>query len=183
MKFLMLIVDGFEDTEALATLDVLQRGKQEVVCASITGKKEIVTKCGCKLTFDTLIEDVKDDDFDGIIIPGGPGSFKIMPTLPIVEEMIRKYADSGKLVAAICAAPHLVGKLGYFKDRNYTVHPGFEGPIIGGNYQIDKGVVVDGNFITAKSMYYSIEFGLTIIEYFYGTEYKEEVRKGCQGGR
>lgn len=183
MKLLMLIADGFEDTEALATLDVLQRGKQEVVCASLMGRKEIVTKCGIKLYVDTVIEDVNTDEFDGIIIPGGPGSFKIMPTLPIVEELIRKFADSKRLVAAICAAPHLVGKLGYFKDRNYTVHPGFEGPIIGGTYQIDKGVVVVDNFITAKSMYYSIDFGLAIVEYFYGKEYMEELRKACKGGR
>ena len=116
-----------------------------------------------------------------MIIPGGPGSFKIMPNLDAVNEIINYYANSNKLVASICAAPHLVGKLGYFKNRNYTVHPGFEGNIIGGNYQRELGVVVDGNFITAKSMYYSLEFGFSIYEYFFGKEKTSNLRKSCMG--
>ena len=69
----------------------------------------------------------------------------------------------------------------YFKNRNYTVHPGFEGNIIGGNYQRELGVVVDGNFITAKSMYYSLEFGFSIYEYFFGKEKTVNLRKSCMG--
>ena len=104
-----------------------------------------------------------------------------MPNVPIVTELIHTFVNNGKVVASICAAPHLVGKLGYFKDRNYTVHPGFEGEIIGGRYLRNQGVVVDGKFITAKSMYYSIEFGLTIYGYFHGEDKKEALRKACQG--
>ena len=93
-----------------------------------------------------------------------------MPKLQIVTDLINYFAKRNKLVASICAAPHLVGRLGYFKDLNYTVHPGFENQIIGGTYKRELGVVRDSNFITAKSMYYSIEFGLKIHEYFHGKE-------------
>lgn len=182
MKYLMLFADNFEDVEAIATLDVLKRGGEDITCASIMGRLNVQTKCGNILTVDSLIEDVIDlKSYDCLIIPGGPGSFRIMPNVPIVTELIHTFVKNDKVVASICAAPHLVGKLGYFKDRLYTVHPGFEGEIIGGTYLRDKGVVVDGKFITAKSMYYSIEFGLAIYEFFHGYEKKEALRKACQG--
>ena len=181
MKYLMLFVDNFEDTEAISTMDVLKRGKDEVVGVSLMNRIEIQAKFGFKITVDKLIEDVSLDDFDALIIPGGPGSFLIMPNLQIVTDLINYFAKKNKLVASICAAPHLVGKLGYFKNLNYTVHPGFEDQIIGGTYRRDLGVVRDSNFITAKSMYYSIEFGLKIHEYFHGTESMESLRRSCMG--
>lgn len=181
MRYLMLFVDGFEDVEATTTLDVLLRGKEEVVAASLMPTKEVVSKCGNKLTMKYQITEVLNQEFDGLIIPGGPGSFRIMPNLPVVTELIKRFADSGKLVASICAAPHLVGKLGYFKNRNYTVHPGFEGEVIGGTYLKDKGVVRDGNFITAKSMYYSFDFGIEIFRYFHSEAEAQQLIKACQG--
>ena len=181
MKLLMLFVDNFEDTEAIATLDVLKRGGLEVITASLMKREDISPKYVKQVKSDVLIEDVNYKEFDGLVIPGGPGSFQIMPSLPIVEELIRFFADSNKLVASICAAPHLVGKLGYFNGKNFTVHPGFESLCVGGNYQREKGVVRDANFITGKSMYYSIQFGLEIIKYFYNEEYAKQVEKGLQG--
>ena len=181
MKYLMLFVDGFEDTEAIATLDVLQRGGDKVVCASVTDSKHIVTKCNINISVDCFAKDCNYLDFDALIIPGGPGSFKIMPNLPIVEKLIKEFADNKKLVASICAAPHLVGKLGYLKNHNFTVYPGFEEQIIGGFYQKNYGVVTDGKFITAKSMFYSIDFGLAIHEYFHGKESAMKLKLACQG--
>lgn len=181
MKLLMLIVDNFEDTEAIGTLDVLKRGNIEVDLVSLMGRRNIVTKTGLNINVEKLLNEVSLEDYAGVIIPGGPGSFKIMPELPVVNEIIDYYANNKKLVAAICAAPHLVGRLGYFSNRNYTVHPGFETKVIGGNYQRELGVVVDGDFITAKSMYYSLEFGFAIYEYFFGSEKTLILRKSCMG--
>ena len=181
MKLLMLFVDHFEDTEAIATLDVLKRAGFEVITASVMNRNEVCPKYVKAVLADAKIEDVNYKEFDGLVIPGGPGSFQIMPNLPIVEQLIRYFADNNKLVASICAAPHLVGKLGYFNNRNFTVHPGFEQFCVGGNYLREKGVVKSDNFITAKSMYYSIEFGLEIVKYFKGEAFSEEVKKGLQG--
>lgn len=181
MKLLMLFVDAFEDVEAIGTLDVLSRGGDEVTCASLMGRKEVVPKLGRTLLVDTKIEDVDYTKFDGLIIPGGPGSFKIMANIKLVDTIITYFVNSHKLVAAICAAPFLVGRLGFLSDKNYTVHPGFENQIIGGNYLREQGVVRDGNFITAKSMYYSIEFGLEIYGYFHGKENQKTLRLACQG--
>jgi len=181
MKLLMLFVDGFEDTEALGTMDVLLRGGDEVTPVSLMPSNEVKPKFAPKIVFDKSINDINCKDFDGVVIPGGPGSFKIMPNLPIVEEIIKYFADNKKLVASICAAPHLVGRLGYFKNRDYTVHPGFETLIIGGNYCRECGVVKSDNFITAKSMYYSIEFGLAIHEYYHGKASRNSLEKSLQG--
>lgn len=181
MKYLMLFADGFEDVEAITPLDVLKRGGEDVICASLMKRLEVVSKCGNLIKTTKLIEDINPNDFDALIIPGGPGSFKIMPNLTIISDLIRLFVNSNKLVAAICAAPHLVGRLGYFKNRNYTVHPGFEDQIVGGNYLRECGVVCDGNFITAKSMYYSMEFGLKIYEHFHGNVEMLKLKNACQG--
>ena len=170
MKHLMLFVDGFEDVEALATLDVLLRGNEEVIKASMMGKNEVVSKSGNKLVLETLIEDVDLESFDSLIIPGGPGSFNVMGHMEITNKIIKFFAENNKLVSAICAAPFLVGRLGYLENKNFTVYPGFEDQIINGIYLKDKGVVRDGKFITAKSMYYSIDFGLEIYRYFHNEE-------------
>lgn len=181
MKYLMLFADGFEDVEAIATLDVLLRGGDEVTCASVMGRKEVKTKCGNVLCVAETVENCDVSSYDALIIPGGPGSFKIMPQIPVVNELIHYFVKENKVVCAICAAPHLIGKLGYLKDKKYTVYPGFESQIIGGEYKKECGVVVDGKFITAKSMYYSIEFGLKIHEYFHGKESAEKLKKSCMG--
>ena len=134
MRHLMLFVDGFEDVEAIATLDVLLRGNEEVVKASLMERKEVISKSNNKLVLDTLIEDVDLESFDSLIIPGGPGSFNIMGHLPIVDKIIKFFAENGKLVSAICAAPFLVGRLGYLQNKKYTVYPGFEEQVMGGTY-------------------------------------------------
>lgn len=179
MKLLMVFADGFEDTEAIGTIDVLKRGGIDVTAASLMNTLSVKTKCGFSLNVDKLFSELDLDDYDGIIIPGGPASFKLMPNMDNLTEAIHYFAKSNKLVASICAAPHLVGRLGYFRDLDYTVHPGFEDQIIGGNYRRDLGVCKTKNFITAKSMYYSLEFGYAIYEYFYGSS--EKLRRSCQG--
>lgn len=181
MKHLMLFVDGFEDVEAIATLDVLLRGNEEVTKVSLMGRHEVISKSGNKIYIDDLIENINYKKFDSLIIPGGPGSFSIMPRLIVVDEIIKFFAENNKLVSAICAAPHLVGKLGYYQDKKYTVYPGFEKEVIGGTYLKDRGVVVDGNFITAKSMFYSIEFGLAIYSYFHTVKETNRLRLSLKG--
>ena len=183
MKLLMIFVDNFEDTEAIATLDTLRRGGNDVTTASLMKRREIKPKYSAGYLVDTCIEDVNVQDFDGLIIPGGPGSMQLMPNMPIVFDLIRYFFEANKLVSAICAAPALIGRLGILQNKNFTVHPGCEGPIIGGNYKRECGVVRDGNIITAKSMYYSIQFALEIQKYFYGEENAKALERACQGER
>ena len=115
MKLLMVFADGFEDTEAIATIDVLKRGNITVDAVSLMDTLSVKTKCGFCLVVDKLFKDINIAEYDGIIIPGGPGSFKLMPSMDNLTNAIHYFAKNNKLVASICAAPHLVGRLGYFK--------------------------------------------------------------------
>ena len=180
-RLLLLVVDNFEDTEMIGTLDVIRRGGDEVTPISMMNRHEIKPKYLSKIYIDKLYSDVDYKEYDGLVIPGGPGSFQIMPIIKEIEEMIHYFVGANKLVAAICAAPHLVGKLGYFNGRNFTVHPGFENYCVGGNYLREKGVVRDGNFITAKSMWYSQLFGLEIHAFFHGKESRDRLELSLQG--
>ena len=175
MKGLVIVGDYFEDTELIATIDVLKRHNDEVDIVSMMGRKDLISKCGLKITLEKTIEEVDLETYDFLFIPGGPGSFKILAFIPKVNQIIEHFVKNDKLVASICAAPMLVGRLGYFKDRNYTVFPGFEKDIIGGNYLKEQGVVTDGKFITGHSMYYSIDLGLEIVKFYYGEEEKNKL--------
>lgn len=180
MRGLVLVGDYFEDTELIATIDVLKRHNEDITLVSMMKRHEVLSKCGIKYYVDKLYQDINLDDYDFLFIPGGPGSFKILAFIEEVNQTIKYFYDHDKLISAICAAPMLIGRLGYLKDKNYTVYPGFETSIIGGNYQKGQGVVQDGKIITGKSMYYSIDLGLKIIEYFYGEEEKIELEKSLK---
>lgn len=180
MKGIVLITNYFEDTEVLATVDVLKRAGLEIDLVSLKNTKEIVTQYKLRIICDKLIEEVDIRNYDFLIIPGGRAVMNELCNLENVKETIHHFAKSNKLVATICAAPLLVGELGYFVDKNYTCFPGCEKTIIGGKKKT-SGVVVSKNFITAKSMAYSIRFALAIIEYLLGKDKRREIKKMIYG--
>ncbi len=181
MKALVLFADYFEETEALATCDVLLRANEEVMHASCMPSLTVKAKGNFSIICDALLDKINPDDYDYLVIPGGKASFTILNNDLRVEKLIDDFISKNKLVASICAAPHLLGRKGYFKNRNYTVHPGFETYFTAGNYLQNEGVIKDDKFVTAKSMYYSLEFAFAIISFLYGEEKAEEVRKNCKG--
>lgn len=115
MKGLVLFGDRFEDTELIATVDVLIRHGEKITLASAMGRKEVHSKNGIAMQADVRIEEVDLDGFDFLFIPGGPGAFQILSELPVVSETISAFVNKNKTVASICAAPMLVGRLGYLK--------------------------------------------------------------------
>ena len=180
MKGLVIVGDYFEDTELIATIDVLLRHGEKIDIVSMMNRKNVTSKCGIPMNLVACVEDVNLDDYDFLFVPGGPGSFQILANMPKTSEVINHFVESNKLVASICAAPMLVGRLGHFKERSYTVYPGFEKDIVGGTYLQEKGIVRDGNFITGRSMYYSIPMGLAIVEFFYGSEESKKLEIALQ---
>ena len=89
-------------------------------------------------------------------------------------------ASSGKLVAAICAAPSILGILGILKNKRYTCYPGFSSSEFGGIYT-GGTIEIDGNIITARSMYYSVDFGLAIVQYLLGKAKRDEIESQVKG--
>ena len=181
MNCLALFGDFFEDTEAIASIDVLLRGGEKVTRASMMNDLYVKTQCGSSYKCDVMFDDIDLDDYDYLLIPGGRASFTVLKEDKRVTDTIHYFAKNNKLIASICAAPHLVGRLGYFKGLNYTVFPGFEDECIGGTYKRELGVCRDALFITAKSMYYSIDFALEILNFFYGEEKKNKVELSLKG--
>lgn len=170
MKGLVIVGDYFEDVEFIAPIDVWTRHKDEITIVSMLNRLQVTSKLGIPMIVHKLYKEINLDEFDFLFIPGGPGSFQVLANIKEVDEVISYFSNRNKLVCAICAAPMLIGRLGFLKNKNYTIYPGFEREVLGGNYLRHEGVVKDGNIITGKSMYYSIPFALKVIEHFYGLE-------------
>lgn len=163
---LILLTDGFEDVEAIATIDVLRRSKFTVDIVSLKEEKRIISQNKIEYIADYLFEDINSDEYDFLIIPGGQAVSKYLSSDSRVDHLIKSFYQVDKLLAAICAAPSLLGKNGVLSGKKYTCFPGFENVDFKGEYLHLKGVVAENNVITATSMYYSIDFALAIIKYF-----------------
>ena len=180
MKGLMFLADGFEDTEALSTRDVLIRSGLEVVTVSINESRQVLSSFGLTLLADrpfSLIGDIYSYDF--LILPGGGRGTQNLKTSPNVRNIVKRFYENNKLICAICAAPSIFGDLGLLKDIRYTCFVGFNEGIDG--IFTGNEVEVDGNIITARSMHYSIDFALAIIESLLGKQAKQKVLEGLNG--
>lgn len=180
MNCLAILVNGFEDSEAITTIDILRRAKIDVCVCTNNPDKMVKSAHGFKVMADALIKDIDYTKFDILLLPGGPAVFKELHQLEIISLIILDFAKNNKVIASICAAPSLVGKLGLFDGKKYTCFPGCDGPITKGTNN-GKEVVVDGNYITARSMYYSADFALAIIEKCLGSSVSKEIKNQIQG--
>jgi len=180
MRGLILLADGFEDTEALTTRDVLLRAGIEAYTASITNNNIVTSSFGLKVAADTIISNITDfSSFDFIVLPGGGRGTANLANSEEVRKILSVFSKQNKIMCAICAAPSVLGKYGYLKNRKYTCFAGFNEGIDGIFTQNE--VEKDGNIITARSMQYSIPFALTIIETLLGKDVKEKVQYGLIG--
>ena len=166
MYYLML-ADGFEETEMIAPLDILRRAGIPVQTVGMTGR--LVTGAhDLTVTADLLPEDVVPTDMDGIILPGGmPGTTNLKES-ETLRQWILSCAEEGKLLAAICAAPSILGELGLLKGRRAVCFPGFEDALHGAEIA-DGHVACDSNMITAKGAGAAPAFGAAIADYIKGT--------------
>ena len=180
-KVLMFVADGTESTEFIATHDVLSRS---AISVTLVGRDSSILRREDKVKADNF-KNHKFSEYDAIVFPGGRIGVEMIISLfennPDKLLELVNYFESGKLIAAICAAPSILGKFGLLKGKNYTCYPGFEGENhYLGNYTKEK-ITVDGNLITGRSMYYSADFGLAILEYLKGKKERIRVEKQIKG--
>ena len=186
MKALIFYEFGTEIVEFFAPIDVLHRaGIFTEIASGLSEASEHIpslTRVVDNKTMNININnDINNDKYDVIIIPGGKlGVQTLETTLLPYKEAIIKYFNRGKLLAAICAAPSLLGKMGILKGQDYTCYPGWQSDSFGGNY-LNQGVVRSENLITGRSMYYSSDFGLEIVEYLLGKEKRIEIENQIKG--
>ena len=174
-KIGIFMADGCEEIEGLTVVDVVRRAKMEIVMLSITGKKEVTSSHGVTFLADALAEETGYEDLDGIVLPGGmPGTMHLLEN-ETVNAVIRKFAEEGKLVAAICAAPSVLGAAGLLEGKHATCHPGFEEKLTGATTSADE-VVVDGNIITSRGMGTAIDFAAALIARLQDEKKAEEIK-------
>ncbi len=180
MKGLMLLANGFEDTEGLSTRDVLIRAGLEITTASILKEDVVKTSHNILLKTDTTIFDIDINDFDFLILPGGGLGTQNLKSSLEVKNIIEHFDSSKKLICAICAAPSILESLGLLKGRKFTCFKGCNYGTFGAIYTGNE-IEIDDRFITARAMMYSIPFGLAIVEKLLGKEIKDKVLIGLQG--
>lgn len=173
-KVLTFLADGFEDIEAVTVIDLLRRANIEVALVSIKNK-EVTSGSGMTVVADYLVSEIDTDDFDMVFLPGG-GGVKLLDESTDVKNTVLDYYHEGKFVAAICAAPLILGKLGLLDHKNFTCYPSFESFGQEGNYT-KNGVEVDDNIITGRGVGYANQFGLRLIEVLLDTETSIKVGK------
>lgn len=160
---IVFLADGFEECEGLLVVDLLRRAGINVTTASVMGRAEITSSHRIRLLADVPAENADYASADMIVLPGGmPGTNHLYDS-QIVCDMCRKFADE-KSVAAICAAPSVLGRLGLLKGKKATCYPGFEEYLDGAEYT-GEAVETDGNIITGQALGAAIPFALEIIAY------------------
>ena len=170
---LLLLADGFEETEALVPLDLLRRGKCDVKTVGITGKT-VVGAHGIAVTADLSPKDVLGK-IDALILPGGMPGTSNLDVSPDVDRLIRQTLSDGGRLAAICAAPLVLGRRGLLVGKRAVCFPGFENELRGA-IKSDKRVETDGSVTTAVGMGAAYEFGLALLSLLAGRETAEAVR-------
>ncbi len=174
-KVCMMFADGLEEVEALAPLDLLRRGAVDVTTVSITGKREVTGAHQIPILTDRLFDQVDFDQMDMIILPGGmPGTLHLEECEPLKEKLL-EFAGQKKHLAAICAAPRVLGSLGILKGKRATCYPGNEDQLLEALVSEDF-VVTDGNITTAKGMGAAVDFGLELLRILIGEEKMQKIK-------
>lgn len=169
-----MIADGFEETEAIGVIDLLKRVDIDVVMISIEKEKIVRGAHNIYINCDEIYDDISLEDFHMIFLPGGmPGTDNLNKNERLKKEIF-EFFSLGKKIAAICAAPSILGDMGILKGKKATCFPGFEKRLKGADI-INEKVVRDGNITTSKGLGTAIDLGLDIVEQVMGKEISKEL--------
>lgn len=162
MKGMILLANGVEDVEAIATIDILRRAAIQIDMISIYETKNITTSHQIQIVSDFTYDEIQISTYDFLILPGGNAVFHDLGAFCHLDTILDTFFKQNKLIGAICAAPILLNS--YLNSYQFTCFKGCEKQIQRGRYQ-NQPVVEDKNLITAKSMYYTNDFALAIVKY------------------
>lgn len=172
----VFMANGFEEIEAFTTIDVLRRAGMFVEMISVT-KEEIVSGAhDVPVLCDARFEGYNLDDMDVLVLPGGMPGAGTLSDHKGVQTLVRKFMLEDKLIAAICAAPMVMGKMGLLRGKTVTCYPGFEQYLEGANVT-GAPVEKDGNIITGKGPGAAFDFALKIVETLYGEAKVKELKE------
>ena len=177
-KLLMFVSNGFEDIEAIGTVDILRRCGVHVEVCSVTGSLQVTSARNISIVCDRVIEDgtIDASQWDGVILPGGQPNADTLRDSPEVIDFVRKFYQANKLCCAICAAPIVLERAGLTEGKQVTSYPGC---LIDESRCIFTGasVTVDGNLITGRGPGVTCDFAFTICGTLGLSEKAAEVRR------
>ena len=173
----IFLADGFEEIEALTPVDVFRRAGLETLTVSITDKHTVIGSHNISVLADLTLSEVNLSDADLLLLPGGmPGTKHLGACKPLCDA-VTAHAKAGKPVAAICAAPSVLGGLGLLAGKEAICYPGFENALTGATIS-EKRVVRDGNVVTAAGMGVALDFSLECLRLLGHADTAEKIRSG-----
>lgn len=168
-KAYLFLATGFEEIEALTPVDVLRRAGFDLKTVSISQEKTVTGAHNISVIADLTIDNISANEADVLILPGGmPGTTNLM-ACDTLHAIIAEFARSKKAIAAICAAPRILGQMGLLNNHSVCCYPGTESFLKGAIIE-NKAVVSSGQFITANGAGAAMEFSLQIVSHFEGKE-------------
>ncbi|MDR1980902.1 MAG: DJ-1/PfpI family protein [Tannerellaceae bacterium] len=176
-RAVLFLATGFEEMEAVGIVDVLRRGGIETTVVSITRKRYVTGAHGLTIAVDALLSKTDFLTVDALILPGGMPGSRNLNDCESLKQLLITHNKRGKLIAAICAAPLVLGGIGLLLGYKATCYPGFESQLIGADIT-GEAVVVDRNMITGKGPGWVFDFALAIVKALKGKAVAEEVANG-----
>ena len=168
MKVAVYFATGYEEVEALSVVDVLRRGNIEVIMVGVTGET-VTGSHGISINMDKTIDKVDHSTIDMMVLPGGlPGADNLMANTTLTDNL-KKFKEEGKWLAAICAAPSILGRLGLLKGEKAICYPGFEDKLLEAEV-VNAKAVLSNKIITGIGPGAALDFALKIVEVIKGKE-------------
>jgi len=175
----VMLADGFEEIEALTVVDVLRRADIKTNTVSIGTDRTVTGAHKIPVIADLLISEADFEAAGMIVLPGGmPGSVNLFKNA-VLAKAIDSMVSRRKWIAAICAAPFILGKRGYLKGKEAICYPGFEKDLAGAVIR-DKKVVISDKFITSKGPGTALDFALAIVSVLRDEKTADTLRAGMQ---
>ena len=179
-KVYVFLADGFEDIEALAPIDILRRGGQDVTTVSINATEKVESAHGVTILADTPLAAAGDmADADLLLLPGGmPGAQHLKDSSEVARLLLSHNAKGGR-IGAICAAPMVLGSLGLLRGKRATCYPGFESQLEGATYTAEL-VTEDGNITTGEGPAAAMPYGYKLLSYYASADVVEALKEGMR---
>ncbi len=172
---LVLIPPGFEEIEVVTPVDVLRRGKIKVVLAAVEAQSLLLKgKHQLELKVDCFLEEVMEQSFAGLVLPGGPGMQMLLESQAVLS-LVKAFNAQKKTLGAICAAPLVLYRAGILEGRKYTAHFSVAHTLT--HIHLGSPVIVDNNLITANGPGAALPFGLELLKALSSEETAQEVAK------
>ncbi len=179
MNAYVFLADGFEETEAIAPIDILRRSGLSVTTVSIMGRKMVNGSHGIPVEADALFEETDFSQAAMLVLPGGMPGTKNLDAHEGLRDLLSSAAEKNVVIGAICAAPSVLGNLGLLNGEKATCFPGFEDYLIGADVKKDP-VVVSHNFVTSRGAGTALQFGFALSAQMKGVDFANDLARNME---